>query len=393
LQKIGLGLETTSGTAVAATAWIPKSKGLATPKVTYEYDDAAYGVIDKNREAYVTKKWMEFDITDTEPRDVWIGHFLKALYGNAYPCVRFPISSIVGTFSEGETVTETTSSATGVLRRNDQAAGTAALYIAPATGTFTGGQTLTGGTSGATATGGTIISPSTGRHHVFRRLNSNTPPSYTIYAVDPVSADERAAFCVLDTLDFEAAADKIIRFAAKFMGQPLSSTSAQTPAYTSETPFLGKHMAFKLASAYTGLDAASATAIERVKVQGKNNVEMVHQTGGSDPLAPTSLHNTEFEMLGDFSFLYNATTIRDLALAGTSRALRLTVTNTSATAISGSTYPTIQFDFPEVYLNDWSKDSDNGKIVRNSVSFTAVWNVTKAMTSECLLVNTRVTTY
>ena len=50
LQKIGLAKETTSGTAVAVSTWIPKSKGLAIPKTTYEYDQGAYGNVDKNRE-------------------------------------------------------------------------------------------------------------------------------------------------------------------------------------------------------------------------------------------------------------------------------------------------------------------------------------------------------
>jgi hypothetical protein len=393
LQKIGFGKETTSGTAVSAAFWLAKAKGLAVPKVEYKYDQSAYGNIDKNREAILTRKWCEVTITDTMTRDIDIGHVLMAKYGASYPCVRFPISSPSGTFVEGEVVTESTSSATGTLRRSDQSGGTPCLYIEPLSGTFTGGQTLTGGTSSATATGGTIISPSAGRHHVFRRLNSNSHPSYTIYGVDPVSADERAAYCMLDTLDLEAMADDFVKFAAKFVGQPLTSTTTQTPAYTTQNAFLGRHLAVKMASAWTGLDAASATPLERIKTQTTKGVEVVQQTGGSDPLAPTSIHNTEFEEKGDFSSLYNATTIRDLALAGTARALRFTIANTGATAVSGSTYPTLQVDYPEVYFNDWGKDDDNAKIVRQNVGFTAVYNVLRALTSEAILINTRITAY
>src|SRR5947209_371649 len=137
LQKIGLGKESTAGTAVAVSAWIPKSKGIVVPKVTYEYDQGAYGNIDKNREAYIAKRWTEFDITDTEPRDQWIGHFLMAAYGTAYACVKFPIpGSITGTFVEGETITESTSTATGTLRRLDAGGSSKALYIDPVSGTF-----------------------------------------------------------------------------------------------------------------------------------------------------------------------------------------------------------------------------------------------------------------
>lgn len=393
LQTIGMGKESTAGTAVAAAFWIPKSKGLAVAKTEYKYDEGAYGNIDKNREAYITKKWMEFDISETLPRDVWIGHFLMAKYGTAYATVKFPIpGSITGTFVEGETITESTSNATGTLRRLDDGGSSKALYIVPVSGTFTGGQTLTGGTSGATATGGTIQSPSAVRHHVFRRLNTNNHPSYTIYAVDPVTADERSAYCMMDNLDIECMADDIAKFAAKFIGQPLASTSTQTPAYTAENPFLGKYLSVKFASAFTGLDAASATPLERIKLSSTKKLESVHQTGGSDPLAPTSFHNTEFEEKGDFAALFNATTLRDLALAGTARAVRVTIANTGVT-IGSSANPTLQFDYPEVYFNDWGKDGDNAKVVRQNLAFTAVYNTTRSMTSEAILVNTRTTAY
>jgi hypothetical protein len=196
---------------------------------------------------------------------------------------------------------------------------------------------------------------------------------------------------MLDTLDFEFMTDDMVKFAAKFLGMPLTSTSL-TPAYTSENPFLGKHLSFKMASAFTGLDAASATALERIKLQTTKGVEVIQQTGGSDPLAPTSLHNTEFEEKGDFSGLYNATTIRALALAGTAQALRITCAN-SAVTIGSAANPTLQFDYPEVYFNDWSKTDDNSKIVRQNTAFTAVYNVARALTSEAILVNGRTTAY
>jgi hypothetical protein len=372
--------------------YLPKAKGLAVHKIKYEYDQSAYGNIDKNREAYIVEKWTDFTVTDTEPRDVLIGHLLLAKYGLEYPCVKFPIpGSITGTFVEGEVVTETTSSATGTLRRLDDGGSSKALYIEPLSGTFQGAKLLTGGTSGATATGGTIESPSAVRHHIFRRANTNNHTSYTIYGSDPVTGAERAAYCMLDTLDFDFNPKDIVKFAAKFMGQPLTSTTL-TPVYTSENPFLGKHLSFKMANAFTGLDAASATALESIKLQTTKGVEMIHQTGGSDPLAPTSLHNTEFEEKGDFAGLYNATTIRALALAGTAQALRISVANSGVT-IGSAANPTLQFDYPEVYFSDWNKDDDNAKIVRQHIGFTAVYNVTRALTSEAILINTRTTAY
>ncbi len=476
LQKIGFGKEAVSGTAVAAAKWIPKAKGLLVPKTEYKYDEGAYGNIDKNREAYITRQWTELTITDTEPRDKWIGDFMMAAFGLEYPCVKFPIpGSITGTFSEGETVTETDTVAKGVIRRADAGGSSKALYVEPTTvgvftvtiaspgvfsltghgfsagdgvaftttgalptgivantnyfviaggltadafevsatsggaainttgsqsgvhtayrGYFAGAKALTGGTSGATATAGAVEAPSAVRYHVYRRLNSNTHPSYTLYGQDPETGDERAAYCMLDNLDFECKADDIIKFSAKFMGQAVASTSTQTPLYTSENPFLGKYISAKIASVFTSLDAATAVSLERVKVSITKKVEAVYQTSGTTPTAPTSLHNTEFEVKGDFTMIYNSTTNRTAALAGTAKALRLTIANTGVT-IGSAANPTLQLDLPEVYFNQWGKTDDNGKIVREAVSFTAVYNAAlRGFTAEGLVINTQVTAY
>src|SRR3954471_3260454 len=91
LHKIGIGKETTSGTAVAATDWIPKSSGKLIPKFDVKMDESAYGIIDGNREGQTTKEMVEVTVGG-EPRSKWFGHFLIAALGSAYPCVRFPIS-------------------------------------------------------------------------------------------------------------------------------------------------------------------------------------------------------------------------------------------------------------------------------------------------------------
>ncbi len=135
--------------------------------------------------------------------------------------------SITGTYVEGETITESTSSATGTLRRLDAGGSSKVLYIEPVSGTFVGGgKTLTGGTSGATCTNGTIESPSAIRWHVFRRLNTNNHPAYTIYNNDPVTGDERAAYCMLDSLEIEAVSNDYVKFSAKFKGLKKASTTS-----------------------------------------------------------------------------------------------------------------------------------------------------------------------
>src|SRR3954462_5237278 len=118
-QSIGLGKEATNGTSVAASVWIPKIDGEFTPTNTTADDMGAYGVIDELRDQQTVKT-----ITTTQFscdfRDVYGGHLLIALFGPEYPCVPFPSpGSIAGSYSVGETITETTTVAKGTLRRAD----------------------------------------------------------------------------------------------------------------------------------------------------------------------------------------------------------------------------------------------------------------------------------
>ena len=351
-------------------------------------DESAYGIIDGAREGQTTKEMSEITIGG-EPRSKWFGHFLLAALGAAYDTVRFPISGGAGTFTEGETITESTSSATGVLRRTDQSAGTPALYIDPASGTFTGGQTLTGGTSGATATGGTIISPATGKYHIFRRLNNNTHPTFTIYNNDPLE-DFRATFCMLDSLEFECVVGEFAKFTARFIGQAQASTSAQTPSYTAEDPFLAKHASFKIAANHNSLDAATATAIKRFKLTITKSATDYTAFGST---SPTSIHNQRFDVKGDFTLIYNATTQRQYLVNSTKEALRLTIANTGATAVSGSVYPTVQFDMPVCCFTSFDATDANDTLREQTLGFTAEYDITRALTLEAMMINTRLTTY
>ena len=382
-QSIGLGKEGTPGTEVAASRWFPKLSGSFTPRMETDMDSGAFGVLDAVKEVNTSKVWTEVMFA-AQVRDDSFGDILKLLFGSAYACIKIPISGGSGTFAVGETVTESTSLATGVVRRSDQGAATPVLYIDRVTGTFTGGQTLTGGTSSATATGGTIIPQATGRNHVFRLLNNNNHPTATLYGSDPVS-DDRAAFCMLESLEIEGVVGKFTTFQAKFLGKQLESTSAQTPVFVAQNGFMARHLTAKMASAFNGLDAASAVNVERFKLTIPKNLLLFYAFGSN---SPNTILNQQFgEVAVEMTLLYNAVTQRDLVINSTKNAVRLTGNNTNATAISGSNYPLFQFDMPSVGFNSFERDSDNNNIVKQTIKGVAEFDITRSLTIEALLQN------
>lgn len=95
------------------------------------------------------------------------------------------ISSIVGTFSVGETVTGGTSGATGTVfsfTANE-------MTIINVTGTFQNAETITGGTSGATATTGSLTVPNFLVQLFKSNQDINTPPNPAL----PISATNQYA--------------------------------------------------------------------------------------------------------------------------------------------------------------------------------------------------------
>lgn len=389
LQQIGIGKESAAGTPVAPSFWLPKNSGqLITDPTTME-DDAGYGGIEKTREISITKNMTKVDLNFV-PRVNFFGNILLALYGQGWNTIKFPLSGISGDFVVGESVTESTSSAVGVVRRNDQDDGEEpALYLSVTSGTFTGGQTLTGGTSGATATGGTIESPSALRHHIFRTLQSNNHPAFTIASHDP-NTQERASYCLLDSLDVEIVAGDYIRCTSSWKGKKVTSTSGLTPSYPEEEAFLAKHCTVTLGDAVEDLSGETAIAVRRIKLSFKKNV-LDYQGVGTDDI--DSLHNGEFEVSGDMDLKYDSTTYRGYVVNGTKKAMRLAVINTDAATLGSATKPTLQFDFSKLGFTEFDRTSENGVISEQTIGFKPQYSATRGNYHEAMLVNSKVTAY
>lgn len=387
-QEIGIGKESTSGTSVAASVWFPKMSGAFKPKFVIDSDKSAWGTIAELREDQTVQQTTEVSLTGIA-RDISLGHILMAAFGSAYACVRFQPASITGTFVEGETITETTSGATATLRRLDSSTTPISMYLDPLAGTLTGGQTLTGGTSGATCSGGTIQSPSALRDHVFRMLNNNTHPSYSIYNHDTIG-DEKALYCMLDQLDVEIVSGKFMTITAKYIGKKLVSASTQTPSYTTTTyPLLPKHANFYFSATYAGIANATALAISRCKFTIKKNTEVYQALGSTDV---NSIHNKQWSIEGMIELLYTAVTQRDYVVNSTKLSARIVVANTDAT-IGSAANPTFQLDIPKCAFKEWDRTSDNDQLVKQTLTFAGEYDTGRSLVAEAVLRNTQVTAY
>ena len=379
-QIMGMGKESTAGTAVSASVWVPTNDREMKPVAEKALDESAYGVIDERYESKSARNLTEVMMSGVL-RDEFIGLLLLAAFGTEYLCIATTMSGGSGTFTVGETVSQATSGATGTVRRVEGSN----VWIQVSSGTFTSGSnTVTGGSSGAT---GTPTYDSAIRDHIFVRSNTNNHQSLTLYKSDDIGV-QRAAYGMLESMDLNVKAGDYALFDVKFKAKK-SESSSGTPSFNTENPFMAKHATLKMASAISGLAAASATAVSSFKMSISKNLE-VYQAFGDDDIA--SIHNKQFGIAGDLEALYSADTLRDYVIDSTKRAMRLEMENDEVT-IGSAAHPKLTIDFAKASFEEWSNKAGNNDIVKQTMGFTAEYSNDDAYTAVAVLRNDRTTAY
>lgn len=83
-QEIGLGRETSRGTVVTPSFWVPKSNFKIEDKALKAKFNGSYGVLPGGDDALVTQKWSEGDL-EMNLTDKTIGLLMYALFGTSTP--------------------------------------------------------------------------------------------------------------------------------------------------------------------------------------------------------------------------------------------------------------------------------------------------------------------
>lgn len=319
LQSLGLGLETTAGTAVAAAVSIPVDSFNLKPIVEKTGDMSGFGIIDEQLDSHIVREQSELT-AEGIARSQSLGYLLKMALGTA---------------------------------------GTATLVE---TGVYS---------------------------HTFTRLNTNTHPSATVYR-NSGTADERAAYHMLDTLEIDAQVGEYVRFKTVTKGGKIESAT-YSPSYltgTADEQFKASKAVVKIASTVAGLSGASAIALTGMKFTIKKNPKGVFVLGAS---VLGGNFNQQFGVAGDFSAMYDANTIRDLFTANTKQAIQITITGT--TLIGATKYNEIIITIAQAELETWDRSSDNDNLLTQDVGFIGEYNVTTTQTMNIVLQNLKTTDY
>lgn len=228
--------------------------------------------------------------------------------------------------------------------------------------------------------------PETGVHtHGFSVLQTAQHPSLSLYIDDPASGqDYTHANCMLSSIELNAETGAYASVTASFKGKK-GATATLTPAVTTENVFRPQDITLKQASSLAGLAGASALSVRKVSLKIEKNLEDDDTLGST---TPADFYNKQMVVTGSLEAVYqNESDYKQYALAGTARAIRLSLINTSVT-IGASTNPKVQIDLAKCVFEEIAINRGKDDIVTQTLSFKAFYSTTDASSVTASVVNT-----
>ena len=316
---IGIGIESTQGTKVAASYWVPVQGYSYDDKIELVKNDSAMGRIEEFNDADITKLWGE-------------GDYDGKIFLNSVG------AELVALFGQSPTSAQRTT--TGVY------------------------------------------------DHTYALLNNNDHKSLTVCYEDGLQ-ELSFPFAMIDSWSLDVAVDDYVKRSISLMGKK-SESATHTPSFTNEIEFIPSQITFKMASAQSGLDAASGINITAFNMEVSKNVEPVYVLGSNEP---NDILNKQFGVTGSIEMYFESTTYRDYVFANTHRAIRIDMKDT-ATIIgsSGSHNPELYFDLNEVVFEEFERGWDANDPLTQTLNFEAMFNMADAAMISARLTNT-VTSY
>lgn len=202
--------------------------------------------------------------------------------------------------------------------------------------------------------------------HVWEQANTVTNKSATV-AVKDANVDLAHVNAVLDSATFTLETGSFFTVDTQMMSKK-SESDSNTPSRAAENVFSPQHAVIKLATAQSGLDAASAIGVRSANWTIAKNAEDKQNLGSVDI---SDVHNRTVSVTGTLEVYYTDQTYKDFVFNETERALRLSVVNTDVT-LANSGNPHFIFDCYRVRFSEPERQRGNGDIIMETVNFTAL---------------------
>ena len=237
---------------------------------------------------------------------------------------------------------------------------------------------------GAVSTGDNADSDASIKDHTFTVAQSAQHQALSIFLDDPAGGqDYKHALGMIETLEISYELGQYITYKIDFKAKK-GATATLTPATSTENRFTHKHVTFKLASALSGLTAASAVTIKSFKLVIKTNLEDDFVLGSVDP---ADFLNKNLSIEGSVTALWqNESDYKTAFLANTNKAMRIDIANTDVT-IGTSANPLIRIDLAKAYFTELGRAFKLNDLIMQDLKFKAVYSSGDSKAITCLVTN------
>lgn len=219
--------------------------------------------------------------------------------------------------------------------------------------------------------------------HIFSVLQSAKHPTLTLEVKRGDNEQKAYPNAVLESLKLTAAANDYLKFEAVVRAKAgVSANSA--PAYITENYFLGKDIAIKLADNLADLDGASSIDVKNIELNINKNIEDDDKLGS---IEPSDFLNKQLTIEGTMELNFADTIIRDYALNGEKKAMRIEIENNDVT-IGASSHPKLVINLAKIKLSEALIGGDNNEIAKVTVAFKAFYSASDSKSIEAVLTNT-----
>lgn len=208
--------------------------------------------------------------------------------------------------------------------------------------------------------------------------------SLTFFLDDPLSGmDYKHPLGVVQSVEISYELGKFIEYAANIKAKPGISASL-TPTIVEENRFTPKNATFKIASTYSGLDAASEIRIKSFSIKIEQNIEDDDVIGS---ITPIDFINKQFTIEGSIEALWqNESDFKTAFLANTQQALRLDLLKTDTT-IGASSNPRLQIDLAKCTFTELTRPTPINDLVMQTIGFKAHYSIGDSLMVSILATN------
>lgn len=385
LVQVGIGKESTRGTAVTATYWNPWIDLTIDEKKEFAVDDQSYGIIEDNTNQTQTRKWAQGSLAGNV-LDQSTGLLFYSMFGG-YGVSGPTDSAYTHTFTIGQSAQHQSLTfnlhdplsaqdyqyANGVVEK---------LELDMALKKFISYNASIKALSGATHA---AFSPSTTTENRF-------VPQYLSakFAIDygGLLGTKTATGTAATTIHVTALS---INTTLLRVGMTVSATNCPAGATIAS---IVSATAFDLSAATTGAIGTmtfgpAVVALKSAKIIINSNVEDQDVLGN---LAPADFLNKEFSVEGTFEAIWqNESDFKTQFMGPTTLAVRLDIKNTDAT-IGAATNPEIYIDMPKCTLQDLGRPFKVKDLVYQTLKFKCSYSVADTLMAKLVVVNS-VSTY